>query len=189
MSDMIRRLLAAFAVVALAGVLVFAFLDDATRRPVAPQGDMLGMDSGEGFGDYAARAGTTLLDAPADEPAFALLTFAQPLAPAEAAPVLEPLDRVNAMIIALASPFALPEPIAGETREDVFGRELDRIAASLAGVGDVPVPERIDAVVVHDTGDVLREVAEAPEIITAEVLPPDAAWGRFGVRPVSPPGE
>jgi hypothetical protein len=187
-NGVVQRVLAVFAVVALAGVLVFAFLDDATHKPVAPQGDMLGMDSGESFGDYAARAQDSLLDAPADQPAFALLTFTEPLAPAEAADVLEPLGRVNAMIIALAAPFDLPEPVAGETREDVFQRQLDRIAHSLSGVGDVPVPERIDAVVAYDTGEVLREVAEAPGIVTVEVLPPDAAWGRFGVRPVSPPG-
>ncbi|RSZ62763.1 hypothetical protein EAH68_09235 [Corynebacterium hylobatis] len=185
---MVQRILAIFAVVALAGVLIFAFFDDATHKPVAPQGDMLGMDSGESFGDYAARAEASLIDAPADQHAFVLLTFAQPLAPAEAADVLEPLGRVNAMIIALAAPFDLPEPIAGETREDVLQRQLDRIAHSLSGVGNVPVPEGIDAVVAYDTGDALREVAADPAIITAEVLPPDAAWGRFGVRPVSVPG-
>lgn len=183
-----RRLLAILAVVALAGVLVFAFFDDATHKPVAPQGDMLGTESGESFSAYAARAEASLADAPADQPAFALLTFAEPLAPADAESVLVPLGRVNAMIISRAAPFALPEPIAGETRADVFQRELERIAYSLSGVGDVPVPERLDAVVAYDTGDALREVARAPEIITVEVLPPDAAWGRFGVRPVSPPG-
>lgn len=185
---MIQRILGIFAIVALAGVLVFAFFDDATHKPVAPQGDMLGMDSRESFDDYATRAEASLADAPADQPAFALLTFAEPLAPAEAAEVLEPLGRVNAMVIALAAPFDLPEPIAGETREDVFARQFDRIAHSLSGVGNVPVPERIDAVVAYDTGDALRGVAADPAIITAEVLPPDAAWGRFGVRPVSVPG-
>lgn len=179
---MIRRIVAVLAVVALAGALVLAFLDDATHRPVAPQGDMLGTQSGESFSAYAGRAERTLAEA--DEPAYALITFAEPLTPAGAEAALAGVDRVNAMIVALASPFALPEPVAGETRADVFRRELDRIAHSLAGVGDVPAPERIDAVVVRDTGDVLRSVARAPEIAAVEVLPPDAAWGRFGVRPV-----
>ncbi|QGU04985.1 hypothetical protein [Corynebacterium comes] len=183
---MIRRIVAILAIVALAGALVLAFLDDATHKPVAPQGDMLGTESGEPFSSYVGRADRSLADA--DQSAYALITFAQPLTPAEAESVLTGIGRVNAMIVALASPFALPEPIAGETRADVFQRELDRIADSLAGVGDVPVPERIDAVVVRDTGDVLRAVAGAPEIAAVEVLPPDAAWGRFGVRPVDVTG-
>lgn len=188
MSTVVQRVLAIVALVVLAGVLVFAFFDDATHRPVPPQGDMLGADSGESFTAYAARAEASLIDAPADQRAFSLLTFTQALTPAEAAEVLEPVGRVNAMVIALAAPFDLPEPIAGETREDVFQRQLDRIADSLAGVGNVPVPELIDAVVVYDTGEVLRQVAADPAILTAEVLPPDAAWGRFGLRPVSVPG-
>lgn len=182
---MIRRIVAILAVVALGGALVLAFLDDATHKPVAPQGDMLGTESGESFSAYVARADASL--AAADGPAYALVTFAQPVEPARAAEVLEQVGRVNAMIVASASPFPLPEPIAGETREDVFQRELDRIAYSLAGIGDVPVPERIDAVVVRDGGDVLRAVAARPEVVTVEVLPPDAAWGRFGVRPVDVP--
>lgn len=179
---MIGRVLAVLAAVALAGALVFAYVDDATHRPVAPQGDMLGTESGESFSSYVQRAGASLAEA--DETAYALVTFAGPLDPAEAAAVLEPVDRVNAMIVALAAPFPLPEPVAGETRRDVFERELGRIADSLAGV---PSPERIDAVVVRDGGDVLRAVASQPQVAAVEVLPPDAAWGRFGVRPVETP--
>ncbi|WIM72229.1 hypothetical protein QP028_13390 [Corynebacterium suedekumii] len=75
----------------------------------------------------------------------------------------------------------------GETRADVFDRELSRIGDSLAGIGDVPVPERIDAVVAHDAGDPLRAIATDDAVATVEVLPSDAAWGRFGVRPVQVP--
>jgi len=80
-----------------------------------------------------------------------------------------------------------PEPIAGEDRADVFQRELDRIGASLAGIGNVPTPELIDAAVVRDNGEVLRTLSERERIATVETLPADAAWGRFGVRPVEIP--
>ena len=65
MSTVVQRVLAIVALVVLAGVLVFAFFDDATHRPVPPQGDMLGADSGESFTAYAARAEASLIDAPA----------------------------------------------------------------------------------------------------------------------------
>jgi len=184
---MIRRSLAILAVVALLGALVLAFLDDATHKPVPPQGDMLGTDSGESFAAYSERARTSLLDAPADQPVYALVTFTAPLTPAEAGDLLDDVARVNAMIVQLAAPFSLPEPVSGEGREDVFQRELDRIAASLQGVGTVPVPEHLDAVVVRDNGDTLRQLAEAPQVAALEPLPADAAWGRFGVRPVEVP--
>ncbi|RNE49472.1 hypothetical protein [Corynebacterium alimapuense] len=186
---MIQKIVAILAIVALLGALVLAFLDDATHKPVAINGDILGSVTDESFEDYRERAAESLAEAPATEPAYALVTFTEPLEPAAAAALLEPIDRVNAMVIALAAPFALPEPVAGETREDVFNRELDRIAASMVGIGDVASPTRIDAVVVRDTGDALRSLAASEEIAVVEVLPPDASWGRFGVRPVEIPGD
>ncbi|GAB3694305.1 hypothetical protein [Corynebacterium nasicanis] len=184
---MIRRSLAALAVVGLLGVLVLAFFDDATHKPVPPQGDMLGTESGESFHAYSERASRSLLEAPADQPAYALVTFTHGLTPEEAGEALANVERVNAMVIEMAAPFPLPEPIVGADRADVFQRELDRIGSSLAGIGNVPVPERIDAAVIRDNGEVLRTLSEKPDIATIEVLPADAAWGRFGVRPVEVP--
>lgn len=186
-ADMIRRIVAALAVVALLGALTLAFLDDATHRPVPPQGDMLGTETGEPFTAYAERAEQSLLDAPADQPVYALVTFTDPLTPEEAGAVLDNVERVNAMLVELAAPFPLPEPIEGEDRADVFQRELDRIGASLQGVTTVPVPERLDAVVIRDNGNVLLLLSEAPQVATIEALPADAAWGRFAVRPVEVP--
>ncbi|MDO5668844.1 MAG: hypothetical protein Q4G50_02450 [Corynebacterium sp.] len=182
-----RRSLGALAVVGLLGVLILGFLDDATHKPVPPQGDMLGTESGESFLDYSDRAEKTLLDAPDDQPVYALATFAESLTPEEAGEVLAGTERVNAMVVALAAPFPLPEPVTGEDRADVFQRELDRIGASLQGVGNVPTPELIDAAVIRDNGEVLRTLSEREEIATIEALPEDAAWGRFGVRPVEVP--
>lgn len=184
-ADRIRTVVAVIAVVALAALLIVAVFDDRTAKPMPPNGDMLGMDAGESFDDYRQRAADSLAAAPADEEAFALVTFTDPLSPVEAEETLEPVERrVNAMIIELAAPFPLPEPIEGETRADVFQRELDRIGHSLSGIGNVPTPEHLDAVIVWDTGEVLRGVAADEDVATVEALPPDAAWGRFGVRPV-----
>ncbi|AGS35212.1 hypothetical protein B841_08695 [Corynebacterium maris DSM 45190] len=177
------------AVLVALGVVVFAYNDDATGRPVAEiNGDMLGMDPEESFGEYQRRAAESLAAAPAGEEVFGLITFTEPLASPEADRVTDGLRRVNAMIIGMSAPYGLPEPTAGETRTDVFDRQFSRIADSLEGVGDVPVPERMTAVIAYDDGEALRSVAEDADVAAVETLPPDAAWGRFGVRPVQVPG-
>lgn len=177
------------AVLVALGVVVFAYNDDATDRPAAEiNGDMVGMDPEESFGEYRRRAAESLAAAPAEEEVFGLITFARPLTGPEADRVTDGLRRVNAMIIGMSAPYALPEPVAGETRTEVFDRQLDRIAGSLEGVGDVPAPERMTAVIAYDDGDALRTVAEDADVAAVETLPPDAAWGRFGVRPVQAPG-
>lgn len=177
------------AVLVALGVVVFAYNDDATGRPVAEiNGDMLGMDPEESFGKYQRRAAESLAAAPAGEEVFGLITFTEPLASPEADRVTDGLRRVNAMIIGMSAPYGSPEPTAGETRTDVFDRQFSRIADSLEGVGDVPVPERMTAVIAYDDGEALRSVAEDADVAAVETLPPDAAWGRFGVRPVQVPG-
>ncbi|WP_394284199.1 hypothetical protein [Corynebacterium sp.] len=171
------------------GVVVFAYNDDATGRPVAEiNGDMLGMEAEESFEEYEDRAAESLAAAPAEEEVFGLITFAEPLASPEADRVTDGLRRVNAMIIGMSAPYGLPEPTAGESRTDVFDRQFSRIADSLEGVGDVPVPERMTVVIAYDDGQALRAVAEDEDVASVETLPPDAAWGRFGVRPVQVPG-
>ncbi|AKK09197.1 hypothetical protein [Corynebacterium testudinoris] len=184
-SALITRVVGGLAMLALVAALIFAFFDDATSRPLAPNGDTVGKESAEPYSVYAARAADTL--AAADDPAYALVTFTHPLTPEETQAALGSVGRVNAMVIDSAPPFPLPEPVDGASRSSVFHTQLDRIALMLSGVGEVPVPERIDAVVVYDAGDSLREVASHTDIATVEVLPADASWGRFGVRPVEVP--
>ena len=73
------------AVLVALGVVVFAYNDDATGRPVAEiNGDMLGMDPEESFGKYQRRAAESLAAAPAGEEVFGLITFTEPLASPEA---------------------------------------------------------------------------------------------------------
>ncbi|WIM66957.1 hypothetical protein QP027_07390 [Corynebacterium breve] len=156
------------------------------RTPPPPliNGDQLGQDPGESFSAYEQRAEDSLAALRGEENSFALVTFAQPLGPDDAAEVLEPVGRVNAMTVASAPARSLPEPTSGETRADVFTRELDRIAASLSGIGNVPTPDTFNGVVVWDVPDVLRMLDDDPAVATVEALPPDAAWGLFGVSPV-----
>ncbi|GAB2504117.1 hypothetical protein CATRI_08605 [Corynebacterium atrinae] len=184
-ATLLSRVVGAVAIIALVGALIFAFFDDATSKPLAPNGDIVGKEASEPYSVYAARAADSVAEA--HDPAYALVTFTHPLTPEEAQTALGSVGRVNAMVIASASPFPLPEPVDGASRASVFHTELGRIAQMLSGVGQVPVPERFDAVVVYDSGDALREVASHANIATVEVLPADASWGRFGVRPVDVP--
>lgn len=171
------------AVIAMVGLIVFALFDDATSRPMSLAGDQLGPDAGETFEDYHARAEDTLADAAPGENVFALVTFAQPLSAGQAGELLGDMERVNTMIIGLAVPRALPEPIDGATRADVFAHELDLIAASLDGA-----PTQLTAVTAWDDPEAFRRLANDPAVAAVEVLPSDAMWGNFGIRPAEPPG-
>ena len=146
-----------------------ALLGSRTGVDPVPHGDQLGQEAGESFDDYAARAASTLDSAPADEPAFALVTFSRELTPEQASAVLEPVARVSAVAAAGASPEPVGEPAAGRDRTEIF-----RIA----------VGEKIVGAVVRDTGRALRFAAADERIAAVEVLPPDAVWGAFGMRPV-----
>lgn len=144
-------------------VLVFVLgHSDRVSKPTNINGDVVGMES-ETPQDYQARARITLEEA--NEPAFALITFVEPLNAGEASVVLEPIPRVNArMTETVVVP--LPEPVAGASRADILGHD--------------PIP----GVIVYAPGDILRKVAADKRVFAIEVLPPDAAWGRFGIRPV-----
>ncbi|WP_257158521.1 hypothetical protein [Corynebacterium cystitidis] len=146
--------------------------------PPPINGDQLGMEMGESFQDYEARASASMSALDDDTSHhFALVTFTEPLPPQQAGEVTETVERVNAMIVANAQPWPLPGPIRGEVRADVYTRELGRIAA----------PETLTGVVVWDVPPTLRTLNEYSRVATVEVLPADAQWGRFGVSPVATP--
>lgn len=182
--DRTRKIVAVVALLLLAGVIVALSFSDRTAKPMAINGDVVGRDSGEPLDDYIARAEASLEEAPAEENAFALVTFPTALGSADASAVLEDIGRVNAMILLSAAPISLPEPIVGETREDVFDRHLDRLQRSVEGIGEISTPREINSVLVWDDGEALRDLSSDPAVLTVEVLPPDAGWGHFGVRPV-----
>ncbi|MDR7329719.1 hypothetical protein [Corynebacterium guangdongense] len=184
-----RLVLGSLAVLAALGVVVYALVEALAWSPAPGRnGDMLGQDSGESYLQYQQRAAESLAGAPADEDVYALITFARPLEAAEAGVETEHLDRVNAMVVGMAAPYPLPEPVAGATRADVYTAQLGMIARQLSGIGDVPVPYQLTAVVARDDGETLRALAHAERVATVETLPPDAAWGWFGVSPVEVPG-
>lgn len=182
--DKNRKAVAIVAVLALILLIAALSFNDRTAKPMAINGDMLGQETAEPLAQYVARAGESLEMAPAGEEVFALVTFSAQLGATRAAEVLSEVDRVNAMVMLSAAPMGLPEPIAGETRGDVFSRQLEQIQRSLDGIGDIQAPTEINGVIVRDEGEDLRALAEDPDVLSVEALPVDAGWGHFGVRPV-----
>lgn len=175
--DITRSIIAVVAIILLIAGFIFAMNSDRTSKPMLINGDTLGAHSGETLEQYQARAAGTLAEASQTqaqetaEHAFGLVTFAEPLSASEAAELLAGLDRVNAVLTEQnLVPVAIPEPTANETRVDVFRR----------WVGD----EQIIGVVAWATAEQFRDVAVNQHTFAVEVLPADAAWGRFGVRPV-----
>lgn len=182
-----RLVIAVVAVVALLAGLWWASRDDATSQPPAINGDLLGQVD-MSYDEYVQHAAQTLAEAPEEEKAFGLVTFAEPLTASQAEEATAGLGRVNAMLIGLSAPMPLPEPVDGATRAEVFERQFGLIAGSLAGIGDVPVPHELTAVIAWDDPEAFRALAWDGRIAAVEMLPPDAAWGNFGVRPVEVPG-
>ncbi|MCQ9342302.1 hypothetical protein [Corynebacterium kozikiae] len=173
--DRARMVVAVMSLAALVVVFVFAMGSDRTSKPMPPNGDVLGMESGETLEEYQARAEESLAIAAADPsaaPAFSLITFTEPIPARDVERITAQLPRVNAVISEhsqLVVP--LPEPTGAETRADVIRRAVgqERISAALAYAGGVE----------------LVAASESPQVLAVEVLPSDAAWGRFGVRPVA----
>ena len=128
--------------------------------PVPPvlQGDTLGPEDGER--EYLVRAEVSV--EAAEEPAFALVMFRAPLSGREAADAVSAARRASAVIA--GAMITVGEPPAGEPRGDIFANATD---------------EPVDAVVIHGSGDELRQVARQPEVWAVEALPSDAVWGAF----------
>ncbi len=172
------------AVLALAVVVAFGLFG--TQPSTAVQGDQLGPDGSESAADYRERAETSL--AHATDPAYALVGFREPLSPKDVSDALQPIERMDAIVIGLAAPIAVPEPVAGATRADVIDIVLARVADHARDMGE-EVPAKVDAVVVYSEGSQLRALANDPRVDTVEVAPADAAWGSFGVRPPANVGQ
>ena len=101
---------------------------------------------------------------------------------------LQPVARMDAIVIGLAAPIAVPEPVAGATRADVIDTVLACVADHARDMGE-EAPAKVDAVVVYSAGSQLRALANDPRVDTVEVAPADAAWGSFGVRPPANVGQ
>lgn len=203
---MTRRLLPTLAVCAvLLGVIVLL----GALHPVRPASvatDRLGPDSGEAVADYLQRARRSLQEA-ADEvpprPHWALVSFAAPvtttqlpelLAPVRVSQVLfrVPIDRVQTPLVVVGvggNPASLErsDGVAAAQLQAGSGGEDRR--SRIAAVSATRLAQRCACVVgatVRGTGDRLRVLAENPVVRGVEVLPADAVFGRFAVRPLLP---
>lgn len=175
-----RRVAALVLLAVLALVVVLAFGVFGTQPRTAVQGDQLGPDGAETAAEYRKRAEVSL--AQADEPAYALVGFREGLSPQDVSDALRPIERMDAIVVGLAAPIAVPEPVVGAERADVIDSVLARVAGQARDIGE-EAPEKVDAVVVYSGGSQLRALASDPRVNTVEVVPEDAAWGSFGVRP------
>lgn len=172
------------AVLALVVVLAFGLLGTQPRS--ALQGDQLGPDGTETAAEYRERAEASL--AQADKPAYALVGFNKPLSPHDVSEALQPIQRMDAIVIGLAAPIAVPEPVSGAERADVIEAVFARVDEQAGDMGE-EAPTEVDAVVVYSEGSQLRALAADPRVETVEVAPDDAAWGSFGVRPPANVGQ
>lgn len=169
---------------------------DRMSKPQAINGDALGPDNRESVVEYVERARETLEpgvdgtdgtgSADGTEARWALVT---PVAPAGTEALSEIMSdqsdlRVSTLLSG-GSQWALPEPAAGHRREDVFAEARELIAANAGTEIDDPSLDVL-GVVVHGTPDQLRALAERGDVLAVEALPPDAVFGRFGLRPVAP---
>ena len=177
-----RRRIAAYVLLSVTALLVvLSFGIFGTQPSTALQGDQLGPDGSETAAQYLERAEASL--AQTDEPTYALVGFHTALSPEDTAEVLRSVQRMDAIIIGLAAPVAVPEPTAGKDRADVITTVLQRVAHAAGDGGETPT--QVDAAVVYSRGADLRALAADPRVKTVEAAPADAAWGSFGVRPPS----
>lgn len=158
----------------LAGAVLYGccYLVGVNNPPEQPllQGDALGAEQDETAPEYAARAEQSLEEAlqEGEQAHFALVSFGHPLNPEEADAVLRPVGRVNAVITELgANPVGEPAP--GASRAEIFRG----------------VSAHIEGAVVYDAVAHLADVNDVNDVFAVEVLPADAVWGAFAIRPVS----
>ena len=151
----------------LIAVLAIALLVIPRPEPVrVPQGDALGPETGESLNAYQQRVARTAEQAPTG-PRFGLVTFTTALEPATAGELTTHLMRVNAAVTGQGPAIALPEPVPGATRAQVFQR---------AGA------QHIHAVVVYDEATRLEKMRDHPSVAVVEMLDSDAVWGTFAIR-------
>lgn len=153
-------------------------------RPTAINGDMLGPQNGESIDAYATRAAATIADVSDDQPRWALLSPEEPADVAALSAIFtdHPELRVSTLL-AGGLQWQVPEPAVGLRREDVFAAVRDRMSATAFfpdGSGEL----RITGVIVRGTPVQLAALAATPHVKAVEALPPDAVYGRFGMRPI-----
>ncbi|MGP9725073.1 hypothetical protein ACT3SZ_13765 [Corynebacterium sp. AOP40-9SA-29] len=176
--------LSVLCLVALAGTVIALAGSDRMSRPQAINGDMLGPDNSETLDEYVTRAGTTLRDT-SDEARWALVTPAEPAGTQELTEIFSGMSgmRVSTLLYA-NSRWEIAEPADGHRRADVFAAARDQVAAN-AGAGEDDPALDVLGVLVHATPDDLATLDDREDVLAVEALPPDASYGRFGLRAVT----
>lgn len=171
-----RLVVALLAIVTLIAAVAYLGTKDFVSKPMNINGDSLGMEAGEALSAYTARADETLQQAEGTR--WALVTFSAPLSLDEVGTVIDAdgftATRVSAAVPVGFTPYPLPEPVGSATRAQVLAQQAEnnQVNAPVAGV-----------VVYSDSRD-LRAIAEIEGVLSVEVAPAGAAWGRLGIRPV-----
>ncbi|QGU02366.1 hypothetical protein CKALI_07520 [Corynebacterium kalinowskii] len=173
-ADKLRKILALLATLIIIVAIIVAGFSDRTNKPMLINGDSLGQDHDEPFAAYQERAAASLNQATGDS--WALLTFTTPQRAESAGELIDAIGvrRASTLVFATHTPVPVPQPVAPETHAEVFARWT-------------PADQDLIALVVFDSADALREIAVDPRLASVEVLPADAAYGRFGIRPVLVP--
>lgn len=166
-------------VIALAG-------SDRMSTPQAINGDVLGPDNDEPLEDYVRRAGESLDGMTGEDERWALVTPQVPAGPEMLADIFRGQAELRvSTLLAGGLQWPVPEPADGFRRADVFDTARGQMAQN-AGTGTDDDSLNVLGVLVHGAPEHLRTVDDSPDVLAVEVLPPDAAHGRFGLRPVTP---
>ncbi|MBV7296204.1 hypothetical protein KRX51_09805 [Corynebacterium sp. TAE3-ERU12] len=187
--DSVHPLMAALAVlctIALVAVFIVAAFSDRVIGQPTINGDLLGPQEGENAAAYIARADEELAAMDGDQPRWALVSFV-PAITADIVDLRVPAGsvRVGRVLIAGSAGFDVPEPTRGATRAEVIRRE-----AGFAGGRGQPFTLTDDGtllvsgLVVYAVPNDLRTLKTVAGVAAVEPLPEDAAYGRFGVRPL-----
>ncbi|MFD1813019.1 hypothetical protein [Rhodococcus gannanensis] len=183
-----------------AGVVALGAANPPTPLPVST--DRLGPDAGEQVADYLARAGDTLDTGDGADPRWGLVSFDHEVTAAEADALTAdvrvsqlwfrvPIDRVQTPIVPVgvagAESIARASGLAAVQLRGTTG-EWDR-QAQVDAVSALRLGQNCACVVAATVRGPLSEVAElegVDGVRVVEVLPSDAVFGRFAVRPLLP---
>ncbi|AFM07709.1 hypothetical protein [Corynebacterium pseudotuberculosis] len=170
-----RMVIALASIALLMAAIAILSQSDKTSKPMNINGDQLGRENSETLDHYVSRARGSLSDF--EGQVFALATFNGRFSAEEIGAVLEKagVSRVNAVVPGGTTVIELPEPARGASRASVLTQQI-RIRGKDEG--------DIRSVVVYDDVEALRNLQKDSKILAVEALPPDAAWGRIGIRPV-----
>ncbi|MDO4761416.1 MAG: hypothetical protein Q4A31_05815 [Corynebacterium sp.] len=150
---------------------------DYVAKPMGIGSDTLGPDSDETFSEYHQRSLSTVATALEEHPhdhAYGLVCFNQQLSAPDAAATVAKLQRINGLQIGGYPIVGIPAPVnIGLAQHFVQQAELKRLDSN-----------DIRCVVAHDEPTQFSALQSDPRVASIEVLPPDAAWGRFSVKPV-----